>query len=306
MAQRVSDVASASLIDVRCLDASGGRVRVVDAHRTYPRCVFASKDIRRAIEVFKELERPEDATWSVWSRELEVDNTRWKLDDDDEFFAAYDRGFNMAEFQATMYSSNGDGLRDNIGVHAYNRSPTDLYTAVRVQAQSRGAIERVLIVFDDLVEKTRAPEPPPPTPPPPPRVFIGHGGRSTAWSDLKNHLQDQHGYDVEAYETGARAGHTIRNILETMLTSSSFALLVLTAEDHTADGEWRARQNVVHEAGLFQGALGFNRAILLVEEGIELASNFDGLQQIRFKDEIRATFGDVLATLRREFPDSWP
>ena len=62
------------------------------------------------------------------------------------------------------------------------------------------------------------------------------------------------------------------------------------------------RQNVVHEAGLLQGRLGFNRAIALVEDGIEAFSNIDGVQQIRFeRGNIRSTFGDVLATLKREF-----
>lgn len=41
-----------------------------------------------------------------------------------------------------------------------------------------------------------------------PVVFIGHGG-SPRWRNLKDHLSDNHGYKIEAYETGARAGHTI-------------------------------------------------------------------------------------------------
>jgi predicted nucleotide-binding protein len=76
----------------------------------------------------------------------------------------------------------------------------------------------------------------------------------------------------------------------------------MTAEDETVEGEFRARQNVVHEIGLFQGKLGFSRAIVLVEDGVELFSNLQGVQQIRYsKGNIRETYGDVLATLRREF-----
>jgi len=87
-----------------------------------------------------------------------------------------------------------------------------------------------------------------------------------------------------------------------MSEKSSFALLVLTAEDQTADGAMRARQNVIHETGLFQGHLGFDRAIMVVEEGVELGSNFDGIQQIRFTSgHFAETFGEVLATIRREF-----
>jgi predicted nucleotide-binding protein len=77
----------------------------------------------------------------------------------------------------------------------------------------------------------------------------------------------------------------------------------MTAEDETVDGELRARQNVVHELGLFQGKLGFSRAIALLEEGADDFSNLHGIQQIRFsRDNIKETFGDVLAVLRREFP----
>ena len=134
-----------------------------------------------------------------------------------------------------------------------------------------------------------------------PSIFIGHG-RSGQWRDLKDHLQDKHEYNVIAYETGARAGHSIRDILESMLEESSFAILVFTGEDKTEDGLMHARQNVIHEAGLFQGRLGFNRAIILLEEGTEDMSNVHGIQQIRYsKNNIKETFGDVLATLKREF-----
>jgi predicted nucleotide-binding protein len=116
-------------------------------------------------------------------------------------------------------------------------------------------------------------------------------------------LQDKHGITIEAYETGARAGHTIRDILEEMASKSSFAILIMTGEDEQADGALRARQNVIHEAGLFQGRLGFPRAILLIEEGVDLFSNVEGVQYIRFsKGNIKETFGEILATLRREFP----
>jgi len=136
-------------------------------------------------------------------------------------------------------------------------------------------------------------------------VQIGHGG-SKQWRDLKDHLSDLHGYEVEAYEVGARAGHAVRDVLEQMLAKSTFAVLVMTGEDETLEGTVRARQNVVHEAGLFQGRLGFSRAIVLLEQGTEEFSNIEGIDQIRYpRGRIRETFGDVLATLKREFPTSY-
>lgn len=86
-----------------------------------------------------------------------------------------------------------------------------------------------------------------------------------------------------------------------MLDAAAIALLVMTAEDETAEGKTRARENVVHEVGLFQGRLGFARAIVLLEEGCEEFSNIHGLGQIRFtKGNIAGAFEQVRHVMERE------
>jgi predicted nucleotide-binding protein len=171
-------------------------------------------------------------------------------------------------------------------------------TVVNVAAPTREEIESVFDILEADIGRCRLPVPAKSVKNS--RVFIGHG-QDPQWRDLKDHLHEKHGYAVESYEIGSRAGHTIRDILEEMLDSSSFALLVMTGEDETKEGNLRPRQNVVHEAGLFQGRLGFSRAIILLEEGAEEFSNIFGLQQIRFsKGKIKESFGDVLAVLKRE------
>jgi len=172
------------------------------------------------------------------------------------------------------------------------------FTATTVISRQRIDIESIFDIFERNVEASRVPikEKKQDV-----VVFIGHG-RSSQWRDLKDHLQDKHNIQIEAYETGARAGHTIRDILEDMVNKSSFAVLIMTAEDEQSDGTFRARQNVIHEAGLFQGKLGFSRAIVVMEDGAEEFSNINGIQQIRYsKDNIKETFGEVVATIRREF-----
>jgi len=131
-------------------------------------------------------------------------------------------------------------------------------------------------------------------------AFIGHG-RSSAWRELKDFINDRLHLPVDEFNSVPVAGIMTTDRLSEMLDAAAIAFLVMTAEDEQPDGKLRARENVVHEVGLFQGRLGFNRAIVLLEEGCEPFSNIHGLGQIRFpKGRISAIFEDVRAVLERE------
>jgi predicted nucleotide-binding protein len=131
-------------------------------------------------------------------------------------------------------------------------------------------------------------------------VFIGHG-RSHVWRDLKDFVQDRLQLPWDEFNRVPVAGVTNIARLSEMLDSAAIAFLVMTAEDETVDGKMQARMNVVHEAGLFQGRLGFMRAIVLLEEGCEQFSNIDGLGQIRFPSgNISGAFEDIRRVLERE------
>lgn len=131
-------------------------------------------------------------------------------------------------------------------------------------------------------------------------VVIGHG-RSPIWRELKDFVQDRLGLRVDEFNRVPTAGLSIVGRLTTMLEEATFAFLVMTAEDEQVDGKVRARENVVHELGLFQGRLGFHRAIILLEEGCEEFSNIHGLGQIRFpRGTLSAKFEEIRAVLERE------
>lgn len=133
-----------------------------------------------------------------------------------------------------------------------------------------------------------------------PHVFIGHG-HSRLWETVNRHLKEEYGLEPVYYEKSPRAGESIVPILKDMIGRSEFAVIVVTAEDETPGNTIRPRQNVVHEAGLFQGALGFSRTVLLVQEGVEMFSNLDGFQHIPFKErDIDSTFFNLSKVLRRE------
>lgn len=131
-------------------------------------------------------------------------------------------------------------------------------------------------------------------------IVIGHGG-SSLWRELKDFIRDRLHLRVDEFNGVSTAGLTTVGRLTEMLDSAAFAFLVMTAEDQQPDGTLRARENVVHEIGLFQGRLGFKRAIVLLEEGCEEFSNIRGLGQIRFpKGNIAAKFEEIRIVLERE------
>jgi predicted nucleotide-binding protein len=131
-------------------------------------------------------------------------------------------------------------------------------------------------------------------------VFIGHG-RSQLWARVRMYFQDELGLATVTYESKSHTGESIVPVLEEMLDQATFAVLILTAEDETRGDTRRARQNVVHEAGLFQGRLGFKKAVLLIQDGVETFTNVDGLQHISFSGEaVEQTFYELQRVLKRE------
>mgnify|MGYP003576374926 FL=1 len=131
-------------------------------------------------------------------------------------------------------------------------------------------------------------------------IFIGHG-RSKVWRDLKDFVQDRLRLPYDEFNRVPVAGITNIARLSEMLDSAAWAFVIMTAEDEQVDGKLQARMNVIHEVGLFQGRLGFTKAIVLLEEGCEEFSNIQGLGQIRFpKGNIAAKFEEIRQVLERE------
>ncbi len=97
---------------------------------------------------------------------------------------------------------------------------------------------------------------------------------------------------VEAFESAPRARMSIKEVLEELLERSGSAVLVHTAEDEQEDGQLRARQNMPSGGG----------ARSSFEEGCEPFSNATGIAEIRYSaGNIRESFGELVATIRREF-----
>ena len=132
------------------------------------------------------------------------------------------------------------------------------------------------------------------------KIFIGHG-RSHVWRELKDFIEDTLKLPYEEFNRISPAGKATSDRLKEMLEESCMAFLIMTGEDEQTDGSLHARDNVIHEVGLFQGKLGFERAIILLEEGCEDFSNIHGITHIPFpKGKIEITFGEIIRVLKRE------
>lgn len=131
-------------------------------------------------------------------------------------------------------------------------------------------------------------------------IFIGHG-RSLYWRELKDFIETRLNLPWDEFNRIPVAGFTNIARLSQMLDQAAFAFLIMTAEDEQSDGKQHARMNVIHEVGLFQGRLGFEKAIVLLEEGCEEFTNIQGLGQIRFpKGKISAIFEEIRQVLERD------
>jgi predicted nucleotide-binding protein len=254
--------------------------------KAWSRARFPADVVKRALQAWTQ-QLPAGQEPNALARIIVRNYEKWDLSSDQEFFSEYQD----LKFESAQLSKFAVGNTCNFMFYANSGN-----TRFICKALAKEHIQQVFDIFEAALSDSLLPAEPI-VPLPETRIFIGHG-LSPLWRDLKDHLAERHGLKVEAYETGSRAGHTVRDVLEGMLDRSSLALLVLTGDDETNDGRLRARQNVIHETGLFQGRLGFSKAIALIEDGVEGFSNMHGINQIQFsKGNIREAFGDVVAAI---------
>lgn len=132
------------------------------------------------------------------------------------------------------------------------------------------------------------------------KYFIGHG-RSPEWLKLKDFLENTLKLPYEEFNRIPQAGKITSVRLKEMLELCCIAFLIMTGEDEHTDGTLHARSNVIHEIGLFQAQLGYEKAIILREEGCEIFGNIQGITYIPFpKGNIQAAFEEIRRVLQRE------
>jgi predicted nucleotide-binding protein len=132
-------------------------------------------------------------------------------------------------------------------------------------------------------------------------VFIGHGRNEVVRHKVKDFIRGLCGLNPLVLQELPSAGMTVIEKLEKYGRTADYAVLILTADDVTAEGETRARQNVIQELGWFQGVLGRNRTVILCQKDVELFSNIGGVVYLEFTgNEVESVFEE----LRKELEEA--
>ena len=140
--------------------------------------------------------------------------------------------------------------------------------------------------------------PPSATPGAPRRVFISHG-RALDWHEVQLYIEKDIGLPTLELAQEANQGRTILAKLWESSQQCDSAVIVMTGDDLDAAGQARARENVIHEIGFFQGKYGLARVCLLHEEGVSIPSNIHGLVYTPFpKGMVSASFGVLIRELK--------
>ena len=119
-----------------------------------------------------------------------------------------------------------------------------------------------------------------------PRVFLGSSGKQAKLLQaITRGLEDV--ADVELWTTTFNPGRSTLDRLVELSQEVDFAAFVFAQDDWTTtdaspSGEASPRDNVVFEAGLFGGALGIRRTLILHAHGSKLPSDLLGLTAVRY------------------------
>lgn len=136
------------------------------------------------------------------------------------------------------------------------------------------------------------------------KIFISHG-RSEDWRQVQAFIERDLDKPTIELAQQANKGRTVLQKLDDESSNCSFAVIVMTGDDLLTDENPRARENVIHEIGFFQGKYGLERICLLYEEGTNIPSNIHGLVYIPYPSGmVKATFGDLGREIKAAFSEN--
>lgn len=126
--------------------------------------------------------------------------------------------------------------------------------------------------------------------PPGSKVFVVHGHDLEVRMQVVEVIRKLTGEEPTVLQEQPIGGQTVIEKFETYAREVGFAAVLFTADDEgrrkgDSDLKARARQNVVLEYGYFVGKLGRPRVVPMLEAGVEMPSDLNGLGYIELAGE---------------------
>ena len=121
------------------------------------------------------------------------------------------------------------------------------------------------------------------------KVFVVHG-KEEGLKDRAELFLTKLGLEAIILHQQPDEGRTIIEKFEDYAEQVGFAVALCTADDlgtlndRKENFRPRPRQNVIFELGFFNGKIGRNRVCALIEEGVEMPSDYDGVIYIQMND----------------------
>lgn len=134
------------------------------------------------------------------------------------------------------------------------------------------------------------------------KVFIVHGHDELNWRRLQSLLIEPpyKAHAIEPMVIREQAGQSkpILQKFEDAAAEACYAIAIFTPDDmirvkYSGAQHEQARPNVIFEAGWFVGRLGPSRVLLLVKQGTQLHSDFDGVSRINFAESVEESMAQI-------------
>lgn len=135
-------------------------------------------------------------------------------------------------------------------------------------------------------------------------VFIIHGQNEAKWRELEKILKDDFELNpIILQEQANRGCCTIIDKFESYASDCSYAFAIFTPDDiveNNGNKYIQARPNVIFELGWFSSYLGRKNVCILLQDGqgIEMFSDFQGVLQKRFYNNVTEIYRDIKLELK--------
>jgi len=132
-------------------------------------------------------------------------------------------------------------------------------------------------------------------------IFLIHGRDEAKWRELKDIVQSKFRLNpiilVQQPDAGCK---TVIEKFEHYAQTCSYAIAVFTPDDEVSTGSetyLQARPNVIYELGWFCGRLGRENVMLLLKKETSIFSDFGGIIQKRFAQNISEKIVEIRGDL---------